>query len=239
MTRWRSILFDLDDTLFDFRVAFRDGMLQTMRSHPLTRRLDADHFYPIFDRYSHSLWSRVASNEMTFADYRRQRLMRTLESIGCAADMDAVDHFNQAFAQNYLDAMSPSEATTQLISRLADHYPLGLITNGPGDLTIEKLKRLGLTSFFAPQRIVVSETVGFSKPDPRIFAEGLTRMGVRADETIFVGDSWETDIVGAIHAGIAAVWLNPTHQEQPTDDTPMAVIQRLQDLEVVLINSDA
>lgn len=239
MTRWRSILFDLDDTLFDFRVAFRDGMLQTMRSHPLTCRLDADQFYPIFDRYSKSLWSHVASNEMTFADYRRQRLMRALESTGRAADMDAVDHFNNAFAENYLDEMSPRASVTRLISRLADYYPLGLITNGPGDLTIEKLKRLGLASFFAPERIVVSETVGFSKPDPRIFAEGLTRMGVRADETIFVGDSWETDIVGAIHAGIAAVWLNPTQQEQPTDDTPMAVIKNLQELEVVLMNYNA
>ena len=239
MTRWKSIVFDLDDTLFDFAAAFRDGMLKTMRSHPLTCDMDADHFYPIFDRYSQSLWSRVASNEVTFADYRRQRLMTALESIGSAADMDAVDDFNQAFARNYLDAMSPREPVTRLISRLADFYPLGLITNGPGDLTIEKLKRLGLDSFFAQERIVVSEAVGFSKPDPRIFVEGLTRLGVRADETVFVGDSWETDILGAVRAGMAAVWLNPTGREQPTDEMPLAVIERLEDLESALLNSGA
>ncbi len=85
----------------------------------------------------------------------------------------------------------------------------------------------------------MSETVGFSKPDPHIFAEALARMGVRADETIFVGDSWEADIVGAIHAGIAAVWLNPTEQERPTDDTSKAVIHKLQDLESLLMNSEA
>lgn len=56
--------------------------------------------------------------------------------------------------------------------------------------------------------ILDSGTVGIEKPDPRIFELALDRLGLRPDEVVYVGDSWEIDVVGARAAGIRPIYLN-------------------------------
>jgi putative hydrolase of the HAD superfamily len=64
----------------------------------------------------------------------------------------------------------------------------------------------GLTALL--DGIVISAEVGTSKPDPAIFARGLAVAGVRPDEALHVGDTPETDVAGALAAGLRAVHLD-------------------------------
>ena len=80
--------------------------------------------------------------------------------------------------------------------------------------------------------LVVSEEVGISKPDPRIFVVALERAGVEAPEAVMVGDSWANDVEGARAAGIRPVWFNRDGQTPP--DPSVEVIESLEPTEAVL-----
>jgi putative hydrolase of the HAD superfamily len=58
--------------------------------------------------------------------------------------------------------------------------------------------------------------VGIEKPDRRIFDLALDRLGLDADEVVYVGDSWEIDVVGARNAGISPIYLSAAPREGAT-----------------------
>jgi beta-phosphoglucomutase-like phosphatase (HAD superfamily) len=90
---------------------------------------------------------------------------------------------------------------------------MAIVTNNSVAEQIEKLSALDIARYF--DTIVISEDVGVIKPDPKIFAFALERLGAKAHEAVMVGDSLANDIAGAINAGIAPVWLNRKAHETP------------------------
>src|SRR5205814_8980696 len=82
---------------------------------------------------------------------------------------------------------------------------LGVISNMGRDLP-SVLEELGLAAYL--QVVVASGEVGVSKPDPRIFQITLERAGVSADDALYVGDLYDSDVLGARGAGITPVLLD-------------------------------
>ncbi|MQG76981.1 MAG: HAD-IA family hydrolase [SAR202 cluster bacterium] len=81
----------------------------------------------------------------------------------------------------------------------------GVITNG-GSTQRPKIESSGFGDIMP--FVVVSGEVGYEKPDPRIYQDGLKQLGdVSAANTLFVGDNVETDIGGAQSAGMATAWV--------------------------------
>ena len=81
-----------------------------------------------------------------------------------------------------------------------------LLTNGPPDLQREKIDITGIEKYFTA--IVVSGEVGYGKPDCRSYQLVLSRLGAEPQSTVYVGDSLESDILGANAIGINTVWVN-------------------------------
>lgn len=81
---------------------------------------------------------------------------------------------------------------------------LGLITNGYGQFQMDNIIALGIDKYF--DVILVSEWEGFKKPDPRIFNKSLEKLNVSADESIFMGDHPENDVIGAKKVGMKGIW---------------------------------
>ena len=89
---------------------------------------------------------------------------------------------------------------------LDDGYRLAVISNADG--TMEGLlETVGLRPYF--EFVLDSGTVAWEKPDPRIFREGVERMGVEPHEALYVGDLYHIDVLGARAAGMEAVLLDP------------------------------
>lgn len=101
----------------------------------------------------------------------------------------------------------------ELLTALRGYAVVGIVTNNTVDEQREKLSTFGLTELI--DFMVVSEEVGYAKPDIRIFQEALTRARCGADRAVMLGDSWPADIRGALGAGIAAVWLNRHGKVKP------------------------
>ena len=86
-------------------------------------------------------------------------------------------------------------------------YRLAVISNADGRVE-ELIRSVGLHDLF--EFVLDSEVVGVEKPDPRIFHEGTSRLGLDPGECLYVGDLYPVDVVGARNAGLEAVLVDPT-----------------------------
>lgn len=94
----------------------------------------------------------------------------------------------------------------RLLARLAAAgFRLGLVTNTT-TLSAAVIRRLGLDRWFPDP--VLSCDVGVCKPDPAIFRIALARLRARPRETVMLGDSWASDVEGAVRVGMRAIWID-------------------------------
>jgi putative hydrolase of the HAD superfamily len=143
-----------------------------------------------------------------------------------SADPDAAARAGARFLR---EAAPRLEASARLLSRLAERYRLGIVSNFYGNLAA-----VCAGAGLAPHLSVVvdSAVAGFEKPDPRIFRAALDALGASPEEAIFVGDSMPRDMEGARRLGMAHVWLAPGKDRACCDGD--AVIERLERLPEVI-----
>ena len=83
-------------------------------------------------------------------------------------------------------------------------YFLGMITNGRGEFQDRAISGLGIKDYF--EIILISEIEQVRKPEVEIFQRAMTRVGISAQDSVFVGDNPDADILGAKNAGMQAIW---------------------------------
>ena len=117
-------------------------------------------------------------------------------------------------ASNLWEDLMPG--TIEALEQLAPRYRLGVVSNANG--TVRALMaRLGLDRFF--DVVVDSQEEGVQKPDPRLFRIGVERMRATPESTVYVGDIFTVDVLGARSAGLSAVLIDPNglHSDKPCD----------------------
>lgn len=132
-------------------------------------------------------------------------------------------------------AIRPIPDALEVLTALKRRYRLGIISNtvGSGDAELlDALEKAGIRGLI--DALVTSRDFGAAKPDPTIYAEGARRLGVPLAETLMVGDRLDTDVAGALNAGIAAVWLRHPRAIAIPGIVPTHVIERLAELPVWL-----
>jgi len=128
-------------------------------------------------------------------------------------------------------AIVPLPGALEVLAALKSRYRLGVISNtvGSGDVELAAaLDRAGLR--YLIDAMVTSRDFGRAKPDPAIYVEGARRLGVPLETTCMVGDRLDTDIAGALNAGIPAVWLKHPGAAMTGGPAPTHIITRLDDL---------
>ena len=119
-----------------------------------------------------------------------------------------IDNFPQYWVDRQWQYCIPFAETAETLLQLSGKYRLGVISNGPGVPQRMKLKQAGLDHFFSAENIIVSGDYDFQKPDPRLFLEACRILKVRPEESVHVGDLYGRDVIGALKAGMQAVWIN-------------------------------
>jgi 2-haloalkanoic acid dehalogenase type II len=117
------------------------------------------------------------------------------------------------------------------LAALRERYHVALLSDADNDFLMASMKRNGL-SF---EIVVTSEDQRANKPHVSMFREVCSRLGVRSSEAVYVGDSVWSDIEGARHAGMRAVWVNRHGAEWPEEvQPPHGQVSSLEELEAVL-----
>lgn len=125
----------------------------------------------------------------------------------------------------YLGANHPLPGIAAVIEQLRGSYRLGIIANQPG-LALDELEKHDIKHLF--DHIVISDLVGYHKPDVRIFGEALRLTGADPKTSIMVGDRLDNDIRPAKSLGMKTVWLDQDFRAmsyQPRDDYERLYIQ--------------
>lgn len=139
-----------------------------------------------------------------------------------------VEGFTTRYVEAWSTAMVPLDGLHGFLAALGPRYRLSVISNTfYPPLVLEKLERVGLGRRFA--QVVTSAELGIRKPDPRIFAHALGRLGVRPDRAVFVGDSLETDYLGARAAGWTAYLVDPAGRHPELAEHRLAHLFELAD----------
>jgi putative hydrolase of the HAD superfamily len=199
----RAIFFDLDGTLYDRDAAIVRMAEEQFEAFREELGVDKTVFMErllALDGHGHS---------------RTPRLHHALADM-LGFDADLADRLEACFRSGYPSQCRISQDGLDTLGTLrASGKKLGIITNGPTRWQSRKIECMGIASFF--DTILISETEGIQKPDPRIFTRGLDGCGVLAGESIFVGDHPEMDICGAKSAGLIPVWKRMPYWEVAND----------------------
>ena len=115
------------------------------------------------------------------------------------------------------------EGAIDVLTTLSEKYKVYALTNGNADV-----KMIGIDKYLSGA--VSSAEVGVSKPNPEIFEAALNKAGVEAKSCIHVGDDYEDDIVGASNAGIASIWLNHQHKNDPNMNLATKVVSEVTEI---------
>jgi HAD superfamily hydrolase (TIGR01549 family) len=229
----RAVVLDLDDTLIEEEVFARSQLRATA---DLVEGIDPDTwddvviesaralwrastYYPDFLELGFASWEglwatfegvhpRVQGVASWATTYRRAAWHTALVAGG--HDAGPVDELADVLGQRYVEGQRSGHPTLpgafELVAGLAQEVPLALVTNGPPDIQRLKIDQAGIASFFSA--VVISGEIGIGKPDPAIFLRALELIGVAPEHAVMVGDSWERDILGALSAGMRAVWVS-------------------------------
>ena len=106
-------------------------------------------------------------------------------------------------------------------------YRMAVVSNSDGTMG-QTVSQIGFAHLF--DGLIDSGTVGFEKPDPRIFKAALETIGARPEHTVHVGDLYAADVVGARAAGVHAVLLDPWDDWPEVDCSKVADLAELADL---------
>lgn len=113
----------------------------------------------------------------------------------------------------YSQVKKTIKQSCSIVKELSNRFPTVLVTNFYGNMPVV-LKEFGLTAYF--KAIVESSVVGIRKPDPALFALGVETLGLKAEETVVIGDSYRKDIYPSCSLGCKTVWLkNICWEDEP------------------------
>lgn len=208
----RGVLFDMDDTLFDFSGSEAAGVLAHLRAEGLLDRFeDAEAALELWRTVTEAEYARFLAGEFTFTGQQRERTRKFLARIGVAAASDMSDAAATAWFSGYRaerDAVAAAFPDADpVLDKLAPGFRLGIVSNASLDVQRRKLGAIGLLPYFG-DAIVCSEQHGVAKPAASIFHAGCALLGLEPHEVAYIGDNYALDAIGARDAGLAAYWLD-------------------------------
>ena len=211
----KGLLFDFDDTLVDWsgvQLGWREieGTRLTRVHEYVCRKTRANSFNAdsLLEAYlmrTRAAWSEARATLR--APHMPNILMDTLEALDVAVERLDVDAVIEAYDWNVVPGTVVFPDVPPVLSALkAAGLKLGIVTNASQPMAMRdaELKTHGLLQYFPDCRLSAADA-GHLKPDRRIFNCALERMGASPEETVFIGDSPQADIAGALSVGMKAV----------------------------------
>ena len=228
----RAVLIDLDDTLFDHRASARQALLAAAQADPALGRCEFEALEARHRVILEDLHRRVLDGAMSVDEARALRFRTLVAEQGETCDEARLECITAAYRGAYQSNWAVLAGAPELLAALrARGVRIAVVTNNIVREQVAKLKRLELDALV--DELVVSEAVGASKPDARIFMHALEAVGASADEAVMLGDNWTADVQGAIAAGIRAVWFNPRRVPRPAGAPGAREIHALEPVETI------
>ncbi|WP_315118119.1 YjjG family noncanonical pyrimidine nucleotidase [uncultured Clostridium sp.] len=226
--KYEIIIFDADETLFDFKKSERDALKNTMLEFNI--EYDENHHLKVYKEINTAIWKELEDGLITQKKLKVERFKRLSDKLN--AGFDEVE-----FAKSYMKHLSFAsflyDDSIDLIESLHKDYRLSIITNGLKDVQNNRIRKSIIAKYF--EDIIISEEAQVSKPDPKIFELALDNMQYTdKSKVLMVGDSLTSDVQGGINFGIDTCWLNSNKIVNKTGIKPTYEISNLMELKYIL-----
>lgn len=228
----KAVLFDVDDTLVDTRGAFRHA-LATVAARYLDAETPADELTHVWRSDAGGHYRAFTRGEI---GYREQRKLRAnalhVMYGGPVMDDAAYDEWNEQFERAFQEGWRAHEDAAPCLAELGEAgVAYGGLSNAALNYQQVKLAACGLERM---PMLVGVDTLGFGKPDPRVFALACEKLGLEPACVAYVGDELDIDAVAAAAAGLTGIWLNRAGQADHGVGHSVVSIASLTELHEVL-----
>jgi 2-haloacid dehalogenase len=214
-------LFDLDDTLLDFKASEKLSFVRTLEALGAHDGIDA--LFPQYQAINVALWREFEMGTVSKDFLKVERFRRTFAQNGLDLDPAAASHL-------YLESLSETvvliDGAKQVCETLCAIGEVGIITNGVESIQSRRIASSGLGEHIS--FVSTSEACGYAKPDSRFFdyASRMARAFAK-HETVIVGDRLDADILGANRFGIDSCWFNPGRAANASEAVPTCEVDSL------------
>ncbi len=227
LKKYKTLLFDVDDTLLDFGAAEKEALrlLLEEQNFPLTNEVVSR-----YKNINQGLWTAFEEGKLNLDGVLNSRFSILFKEYGLEVDGSLLEkQYRRLLAESH--QLIPG--ALELISNLQNHFDLYIVTNGVSETQYKRLHDSGLSPFF--KDIFVSEETGFQKPMQGFFDYVFARIPDFAlEDCLIIGDSLSSDMKGGQLAGITTCWFNPKLKPNHSEIIPSYQIQKLDELYEIL-----
>jgi 2-haloacid dehalogenase len=219
----RNVLFDLDDTLFDFHKAEKIALTKTLVHFGID---PTEETLALYSTINATHWKRLELGEISREEVKVGRYRELFKTIGVECDpVKATAYYESMLAiGHYFMPGAP-----ELLEELYRKYRLYIVSNGTAKVQEGRIGSSGIAKYM--DGIFISQILGANKPDKQFFDICFAEIpDFSLSETVIIGDSLSSDIKGGINAGITTVWFNPKGIENDNDIKPDYTIKELSEV---------
>lgn len=232
MSKYETLIFDLDDTLIDNNLSIKYAF--TIIINQLGIEYSDDLFFK-WKKFDTAYWHTWESGNTIIPDsiktledkiiyLRSNRFVIFFKEL--KIDFETAVAINELYCSMLGVNIVEIENACKLLQELNSDYEIIIATNGPKDAAINKLEKAKLKSYISS--IICSEEIGFSKPMPEFFNFLYDKTQNKdKNKMLLIGDSLTTDILGGMNNGIDTCWFNPNNNSLPEEYCPTMTINRL------------
>ena len=199
MTKIKNLIFDLDNTLYDFSTIWKKSNKLVYEYLKYDRIASYEEFFKNYKAINNMLVEEVLKGNIKLREIRNKRLMLTLEKFGIILTEEDCNNYYEKQFDFILESIKPNQEVNQWIKQLNKKYKMIILTNGKSCEQRRKIEKLGLDNMF---KLYISGETHISKPKAEAFINVLEKENIVASETMMIGDSLHHDINPANKLGI-------------------------------------
>ena len=223
----KNVFIDLDDTIFDFHKAEAIALTEMLEHFGISATPSLAERYSVINK---SQWELLEKKVKTREEVLRDRFSIFFAEIGKDIDsMKAREIYEYRLGSGHFFI----EGAEKLLDRIFGRYDLYLASNGTEAVQVRRIASSGLSKYF--KEIFISQAIGADKPSREYFDACFSRIeNFSKEETIIIGDSLSSDILGGKNAGIRTCLYNPKAKENKTDIIPDFEVRSLDEIPALL-----
>ena len=211
----KAVIFDIDNTLYNYDHAHAAGMEALCGYAKEQLGWTKERFLQEYREIMSEIHARAG--EVSTIHNRIIRFTCMLEKNGLPLHPHALCMYN-AYWENMIGSMERIPGTDLVLQELKRRgIRIGIGTDMTALIQMRKLEYLGLLAYI--DFVVTSEEACIDKPGAELFRLCVQKAGSSAGECLFVGDSLEKDYLGAIGAGLQALWFVPDWKSETAQKT--------------------
>lgn len=208
-----TIIFDMDDTLYDQAATFRNTCKKMLNVSLSDKELDK--LYLISRKYSDKLFDDQVAGKISMEEMHIRRIKDACAEFGIEVSAELTLEFQYTYVQEQRKIELFDEAIQLMDYLTASKKQLAVLTNGAEGHQAMKINQLKLSKWIPEDHLFISETIGHAKPSEEAFRFIESKLDLTKEKTVYVGDSFANDVVGAKRAGWQSVWMNHRQRKMP------------------------